>query len=132
MTNVVSISTSRGPATLKGFSGLTYEAREHPLDAPPDGAGIYVFAGPRSIPTGREAFYIGAADDLPARVSPSHRALARARALGATHLLIVRCPDEKQRQAITRDLVEFYRPSLNRPAAPRLGKALLSRRLMRR
>lgn len=110
--------TPQAPAvvTLQGSSRRIYGFTAFPLDAPPRGAGVYIFARPPVNPVTQNwtALYIGHADDFRECVETGHTWLASAARLGATHLLVHFCNrGADERLGIETDLLGAVHPPLN-------------------
>lgn len=102
--------------TLQGASRQVYGFTAFALDAPPRGAGVYIFARPPVNPVTQNwtALYIGQSGDLQEHINARHAWLANAARLGATHVLVHFCNrGEEQRQLIEVDLVNIVHPPLN-------------------
>lgn len=102
--------------TLQGASRQIYGFTPFPLDAPPRGGGIYIFARPPVNPVTQNwtALYIGHTDDFRQHVDSGHAWLANAARLGATHVLIHFCNrGEEERREVEDDLLRTVHPPLN-------------------
>jgi len=111
-------ATPPAPAvvTLQGVSRQVYGFTAFPLDEPPRGAGIYIFARPPVNPVTQNwtALYIGQTDDFRANVGSAHAWLSNAARLGATHMLVHFCSrGEVERLQIESDLFGAVHPPLN-------------------
>lgn len=102
--------------TLQGLSRNVYGFTAFPLDAPPRGAGIYIYARPPVNPVTQNwtALYIGQTDDFRSHVDSGHDWLSSAARLGATHVLVHFCNrGEAERALIESDLLGAVHPPLN-------------------
>ena len=107
---------SHSVVTLQGASRQVYGFTAFALNAPPRGAGVYIFARPPVNPVTQNwtALYIGQSDDFRADIGSGHAWLANAARLGATHVLVHFCNrGETDRRQIEVDLVSIIHPPLN-------------------
>lgn len=109
-------SQAQSVVTLQGVSRQIYGFTAFPLDAPPRGAGVYIFARPPVNPVTQNwtALYIGQTEDLHGHVDSRHAWLSNAARLGATHVLVHFCNrGEDERLMIENDLMGTVHPPLN-------------------
>ena len=103
---------------LQGASRQIYGFTAFPLDAPPSAAGIYIFARPAEAPRCDtlywEPLFVGETRDMSGAVPAQRSLAARARKLGATHLLVHFCGrGEAARREKAHDLIDALHPALN-------------------
>lgn len=117
--NTYSTLPCESVVALQGASRQIYGFTAFPLDAPPGGPGIFVFARPADVAQRDTLYwaplYVGESCGLAEAVSGLRDIVSHARKLGATHLLVHFCGrGEDARQEKAKDLAEALQPSLNR------------------
>ena len=75
-------------------------------------AGIYIFCK-KTQPKEWVPYYIGKCDSFQDRI-PSHERWDEAQAIGATHIHVLKVPQQLQRDSIEKELVKHFQPPLNK------------------
>lgn len=104
--------------TWRGYSGRSYRFNVYDVDAPTlELDGVYVLAAPGDLFAAYQPLYIGAAENFADHL-PLCLARGAALALGATTLHVFYAMSSTlDRHSIQQDLVDRYRPTLNKVRA---------------